>query len=170
MPADHNEHTHDENVAKLGKLIKGIKFAMMVTVDTDGSLRGRPMATQETEFDGVLWFATYQSSHKTVEVEREHHINLSYADPSANTYVSVSGTATLLKDPAKAKELWNPGMKAYFPKGPDDPDLMLMKVLPDKAEYWDAPSAKVVVLAGFIKSVLTGKRPNSGEHEKIDMK
>ena len=143
---------------------------MLTTVHEDGSLHSRPMATQEPEFDGELWFFTGASSPKVGEVERDHRVNVSYAAPDDNTYVSISGTARLVRDKAKMKELWNPFVKAWFPKGLDDPELALLCVEVDKAEYWDAPSSKMVQLDGLVKATLTGKRPEKvGEHEKLDL-
>lgn len=156
---------------QLREKIKGIRIAMLTTIDEDGSLHSRPMATQETESDGDLWFFTAAGSPKVGEIERDQRVNLSYADPDAQRYVSVSGTAQLVRDRAKAKELWNPLLKAWFPKGLDDPELALLHVQVEKAEFWDSPSGKMVQLAGFLKAVATGKRyePDPGEHEKIEL-
>lgn len=161
----------DEKVQKLGSLIKDVKIAMLTTVDADGSLRSRPMATQKTEFDGTLWFFTRESSPKVDEVQQSHEVNASYAAPDSNTYVSVSGSATVVRDMDKAKELWNPILKAWFPKGLEDPDLALLKVDVDKAEFWDSPSSTMVQVAGFVKAIATGKayQPSPGEHEKINL-
>src|SRR3954462_3349049 len=92
-----------ENIEKLASLINGIRIAMLTTTDTDGSLHSRPMATQQSDFDGELWFLTGQSSHKVQEINRDHHVSLCYADPGDNRYVSVSGIARLVKDRKKAE-------------------------------------------------------------------
>ncbi len=157
------------DIEKLRELIKGIRIAMLTTVDQDGSLRSRPMGTQQSELDGDLWFFTSHSSPKVEEIEREHQVNVSYADPGDQRYVSVSGTARVVRDHAKAKELWSPLLRTWFPKGLEDPDLALLKVEVQKAEYWDSPSSTMVYLAGFVKAVVTGKRPDMGEHEKLDL-
>src|SRR2546430_1266447 len=106
-----------ESIQKLANLIKGVRVAMLTTTDTDGSLHSRPMATQEADFNGELWFLTGQSTHKVQEINRDHHVSLSYADPRDNCYVSVSGLARLVKNRKKAEELWNPLYKTWFPKG-----------------------------------------------------
>jgi len=161
----------ENNVQKLGELIKDVKMAMLTTIDRDGTLRSRPMATQKAEFDGTLWFFTRASSPKVEEVEQTHNVNLSYAAPDSNTYVSVTGTASLVRDHAKAKELWNPILKAWFPQGLEDPDLALLHVQIEKAEFWDSPSSTMVQIAGFVKALATGKayQPAPGEHEKITL-
>lgn len=161
----------NESIHKLGELIKDIKMAMLTTADTDGTLRSRPMATQKTEFDGTLWFFTRASAPKVEEVERSHEVNVSYAAPDSNTYVSVSGRAELVRDAGKAKELWNPILKAWFPKGLEDPDLALLKVNVEKAEFWDSPSSAMVQMVGFVKALATGRtyQASPGEHEKISL-
>jgi general stress protein 26 len=155
--------------AKLMELIDDIKFAMLTTVDRDGSLRSRPMATLDHEPDGSLWFFTSASEPKVDEILNDRHVNLSYAEPKRQCYVSVSGKAKIIRDMRKTKELWNPLHKAWFPKGPDDPDLAILKIEIDKAEYWESPSSKVVQLVGFIKAVVTGTPYSGGEHEKLSV-
>jgi len=160
----------DSDIQKLAKLIKGIRIAMLSTVEQDGTLRSRPMATQQQEFDGQLWFFTGKSSHKVVEIGGDCHVNLSYADPSDNRYVSISGTGRIVTDKQKIEELWNPVLKAWFPRGLEDPDLALLNVTPTQAEYWDSPGSGVVHAIGFVKAVLTGQRANPGDHAKLSLK
>lgn len=162
---------HDP-LKKLHCLIKDINFAMMTTVASDGQLRSRPMATrlEDEPFDGTLWFFTHDKDAKVHEILESTHVNLSYANPDKNDYVSVSGKATLVKDKAKAKELWNPLYKAWFPEGLDDPRLALIRVDVAQAEYWDSPNSKMVQLAGFVKALVTGRPAEGGENEKINLK
>lgn len=164
-----NTTDRSESVKKLRELIKDIRFAMLTTCEEDGTLRSRPMATQDIEDDGDLWFFTYGSAHKVDEIQQNQHVNVSYSDPNNQKYVSASGNAELVRDREKIEELWNPLYKAWFPQGLDEPDLALLKVSVDQAEYWDSPSSKVVRLVGFAKAVLTGKPiSNPGDNEKIE--
>lgn len=158
-------------VAKLGEMIKNIKVAMLTTRKSDGSLHSCPMMTQGKQFDRILWFFTAAHSTKGCEIAEDQEVNLSYADPGANRYVSVSGRATLVRDRGKAQELWTPAVKAWFPKGLEDPELALLQVSVERAEYWDAPSSSAVTLFQLAKSLLTG-RPYQGEgteHERIEL-
>jgi general stress protein 26 len=163
-------HTdRDLAIQKLGELIRDIEVAMLTTVDRDGSLRGRPMATQTTDFDGELWFFTQASSPKVGEVQREEQVNVAFAEPEKQHYVSLSGRARIVRDRKKAEELWSPVLKAWFPKGLDDPDLALLRVMVDKAEYWDAPSSTMVHLIGMAKALATGEPYRPGVNEKVDL-
>ena len=159
----------NENLDKLIEKIKDIDIAMMTTADEDGSLRSRPMRNMQVKQDGAIWFFTGYESAKSHELKQDSHVNLSYADPSNNLYVSVSGRATLSKDKAKIDELWNPAMKAWFPEGKDDPNVGLIKVTIDKAEYWDSPNSAVVHLYGVVKAAITGQPADPGENKKINL-
>jgi general stress protein 26 len=158
-----------EQIEKLGELMKDIRFAMMTTVEPDGTLRSRPMATQQVEFDGDLWLFTQASAPKVDEVARDERVNLSYSAPDENRWVSISGTAEVVQDRAKAEELWQPLLKAWFPKGLDDPEVALLKVTVEQAEYWDTSSSKMVQLAGFVKAIATGKEYEPGDNEKLSL-
>jgi general stress protein 26 len=116
-----------------------------------------------------LWFFTSDKTHKVEEIERDNRVNASYAEPKDNVYVSVSGTAAIVKDKAKMEELWNPILKAWFPKGLDDPNICLLKVDVEQAEYWDSPSSTLVQIVGFVKALVTGQRADGGENEKINL-
>ena len=162
--------TREQAINKLNQLIKGIRVAMLTTVDEDGELHSRPMATQKAETrDGVLWFFTSANSQKVEELQHDHHVNLGYASPDDNRYVSVSGAARLMRDRQKIEELWSPVLKAWFPQGVDTPDIALLRVEVHSAEYWDSPSSTMVKLAGFTKAVLHGERYEPGENERIDL-
>jgi general stress protein 26 len=165
-----NLENKSEHVKKLRELIEKIQFSMFTTVDEKGQLRSRPMATQKMDENGDLWFFTSVNSAKVEEVQVTHQVNLVYSS-GENNFVSVSGEAQLVRDKNKAKELWTPILKAWFPDGLESPDLGLIRVKPLSAEYWDIVSNKVVQLFGLAKAVLTGK-PHEGEgteHHKVDI-
>ena len=162
------EDKRQESIKKLGALIKDVRIAMLTTIDW-GVLRSRPMATQETEFDGTLWFMTSSDTHKKDEIEKDPRVNVSYAAPSSNTYVSVSGTTQIVNDRKKIEELWSPLYKAWFPKGLDDPTICLLKVTVEQAEYWDSTSSTLVQIAGFLKAIVTGERADGGDHGKVNL-
>ena len=95
--------------------------------------------------------------------------NQSRQNPDDQRYVSVSGNAFLVRDKAKAKELWNEALRTWFPQGLDDPDLALLRVTVDKAEYWDSPSSAMVHAFGYVKALVTGAPPSPGDNRKINV-
>jgi len=164
-----SQNEKDESFETLRELIKDVRFAMFTTRDTDDKLHSRPMTTQQTEvFDGELWFMTYNDSTVTSQVKGNADVLITYSEPDAHSYVSVNGRADVRQDPAKVKELWKAPLKAWFPDGPDDPKIALIRVVVASAEYWDSPSAPVQALH-FLKAIATGKEMDLGDHGKLKL-
>lgn len=163
--------THTESFARLNELISDIQVAMLTTRTEDGVLRSRPMATQQIDLiDGVIWFFSSSESPKTDEILHQKQVNLAYAAVDKQRYVSVSGEAHVVRDKTKAKELWKPAAKIWFPEGVDDPSLILLRVDVTSAEYWDSPSSKMVQFYGMAKLALTGKPGKAlGENVRVDI-
>ncbi|MBV9175091.1 MAG: pyridoxamine 5'-phosphate oxidase family protein [Chloroflexi bacterium] len=161
------EVTNTESLRKLRELTSGIHTVMLTTVDQDGTLRSRPMGTQELDPDGCLWFFTETAADKVADVQQEQQVNVAYSHPS-DRWISVSGTATLVHDAAKQRALWNPFVQAWFPGGPDDPSVALLRVQVTGAEYWEAPGGKVVQLFKIVRSAITHQPPTDiGKSERL---
>ncbi len=161
--------TRDEQIKKLNDLIKDVRIAMMTTIEPDGSLRARPMATQESEFDDTLWFFTGEHDPKVDEVQKDHRVNITYSSKDGNVWVSISGMAEVVRDRQKIDDLWKPFLKAWFPNGKDDPELALLKVEAEQAEYWDSSSSAVVHAVGLVKALTTGETYRPGDNEKLQL-
>ena len=161
----------DENLDKLRELVKDIDFCMLTTVDEGGDLHSRPMSSNgDIDPNGDIWFFTNASSHKVSEIVKLPKVNISFADPDDQRYVSVSGTAQLVRDQNKIEELWKPEFKIWFPKGKDDPEIALLRINLEKAEYWDSPSSTIGYALSFVSSLVTGKQPDMGENEKVELR
>ena len=159
--------SHEDQIKKLRKIVGDIKYGMLSTIESNGSLRSRPMAARQIEEDGSIYFFVYGHSPKCNEITQNHHVNLSFAEPKEQQYVSLSGMGWVVQDETKMKELWDSSFRAWFPKGLDEPDIALLKITIDKAEYWDYPTGAVVRIIDFAKGLATGKPSFSGSHEKI---
>ncbi len=160
------DKSQTEATQKMWEMMKSISFAMLTTEDDD-NLRARPMVAAQDGFDGTLWFFTRASSHKVNEVQQDQRVGVTYADPSKQDYVSLSGHARLVRDKAAIDAHWGESMRTWFPKGKDDPDIALLKVEITMAEYWDAPNSTMVHAYGYLKAVVTGEPPHPGGNEKV---
>lgn len=153
---------------KLGELIKDIQIAMVTTVEPDGTLHTRPLASLAYENDGQLWFFTGIDSAKVDEVMHDVRASVAFSNTGKDAYVAVSGTADVVNDRQRIRELWTPFAKPWFPAGPDDPNLALLRVHAERAEYWTSPG-KTAYLFGVAKAAITGKRTRMGENHKLTM-
>jgi general stress protein 26 len=145
--------------AQLWDLIKDTRFAMFTTHHPNGHLHSRPMTTQNTavDEDDSLWFFMPRGGEPVADIAVDPTVNVAYADPDKEHYVSVSGTAQVVDDAARKQRLWNRGNEAWFPAGPDDPDLALVRVRITHAEYWDDKESRIVQLWEMAKAAVTGK-------------
>ena len=146
---------------KVADLARGIKVGMLTTIDAGGELVARPMAQQEVEFDGDLWFFAERDSRKVQQIAANPHVGVTLSDTS--TWISIDGTAEVVQDAAKAKELWNAGVAAWLPQGPDDATVVLIKVTGHTAEYFDTPGSKAATALSFLKAKATGQRLEAGD-------
>lgn len=155
-----------EGVTKVAELIKGFRFAMLTSRSAEAKLVSRPFTVQDVEFDGDLWFIVARDSHEIAEITADPVVNVSFA--SSDTWVSLSGLAEQVDDNAKLKELWNPAVEAWFPDGPEDPNITLLKFVSDSAEYWDTPGGRVATIFSLVKSKVTGT-PLEGDNGKVEL-
>ena len=163
------DHRRDaEARAKVMDIARKARTAMMCTYDASGMAHGRPMAAVEFEDDG-LWSFTQADSRKLDEIARDPRVTLTYADQSRNDWLSIQGRATVTRDKGKAKELWSEPLRAWFPDGPEDDKVALIRVEADSAEYWDSPSGVLVYAYGYLKAVVTGEPPAPGDVAHVDM-
>lgn len=162
-------HRDHEGAKKLFDLIKDIKVAMMTTSDPDGKLYSRPMWSGAADEVGDLWFFTREHSPKTDEIAKDREVNLAYSDPSSQNYVSIAGTAEIVTDPAVIADKWHADLTTWFPKGKDDPEIALIRVHPERGEYWDSPNATMLHLYGTVKAALTGESPKT-ETKKVELR
>lgn len=152
-------HQGGDDMRMLAELIKGFRVAMLTTVQADGKPVSRPMATVDAEFDGELWFFTSLHSTKVDEIQHHDRVNVCYVDVDTNRYVCVTGTAQLVRDEQKARELWHPAFRACFPNGLKDQELALLKISVEHAEYWDSPTGTPLHLAEFNRSRTAAPAP-----------
>jgi general stress protein 26 len=162
-----------ETRSRLAELIKDIRFAMFTSRHGDGRLHSCPMTTQIALDDDErsLWFFVSRRGETAADVARDAAVNVSYADPAQDRYVSVSGNAMLIEDKARKNEHWSTLVEAWFPGGIDDPDLALIRVDIVQAEFWDVGTSKAVQVLKLAKAAVTGNRPvDMGEHREVRMR
>ena len=159
--------THSQStpaLTQLCDLVEHMSVAMLTTSNDQDQLISRPMAPLEMDAEGAIWFFTDLRSSK---VEQLRKLNLTFSDMDKSTYVSICGRGEIHADQARIDELWTAFSRPWFPDGRTSNDLVLLKVVPDAAEYWDAPNSKMVRLFAVAASVIAGKPIGMGEHNML---
>ncbi|MBB3156342.1 general stress protein 26 [Microbacterium proteolyticum] len=152
---------------KLNELLKKFRFAMVTTRAEDGALHAHPLTVQETESDGDLWFIVGTHASAVAHVRRDPKVGLAFSSDS--TWLSLAGEAEVVDDLAKLKELWSTSVEAWFPDGPESPDVTLLRVNTLSGEYWGSAGGRIATAIALVTSKVTGERPQGGENEKFDL-
>lgn len=167
MLKENTAHSDPGEFSKVGQLIRDIRVALLTTMDHDGSFHTRPVQTLQVEADQALWFFTDWNSAKVDELHHDVRVSLGYADPNKNVYCAVSGRGRLFRDLQKAKQLRSMEQRAYYPDGPEDDRLALLRVQIDRAEYWLAPGHLSYIVAAVTAAITGTPAGVIGENEKL---
>ena len=158
-----------EEMGKLDELINSFETAMLVTQSLHGDLRARPMAIAEYGGTGTLYFVTRAEDEKLEEILQSPEVAVTMQRDGC--HLSISGTARILVDKALVEELWSSSMRLWFPKGVNDPEMTVIMVDPDWAEYWDRTGVRrMEFLWEAGKALLRGEKAQDDElggHTKV---
>ena len=163
-----SETSREEAIKVMAGIVKDVKFAMLTTTTAEGHLHARPMTTQEKEYDGDLWFIGAKDTEAVADMKARPQVNVSFSDPGKGTYLSVNGTAELVEDKTKLDELWSDFYKAYFPQGKEDPNIQLIKINAQGAEFWEG-DGKVKSLFQMAKGLIKGEQPDLGKNDTVKL-
>ena len=163
------EITGTEARDRVKALVEDIDITMLTTVDAAGRLVSRPMSTREMDEAGDIWFFTSDETKKAEEVEADRDVNLAYCDAKGMRYVSVAGTASIVHDKGKMAELYSPSLDVWFEDGLETPGIVLLKVTPKVAEFWEPSKGKIAMAAGMLKALVSKDTPDDDimNHGKI---
>jgi general stress protein 26 len=159
----------DKDTDRVWDIIEELDICMLTTV-AGGSLRARPMSSHPDRESGIVYFLTDASQGaKDDELAQDPRACLAYSEPKDNTYLSVSGRADVVRDVAKIKALWDKDAEAFWPNGPEDPRIRLLRFQPEQAEFWDGPSSTMVTGLKMLAANVTGNQPDMGDNKKVSM-
>jgi len=163
-----SDKTTNEAIDRVWEMMADMRICMLVTREGE-TLRGRPMDAHPSREEGCVWFLSDRRGHKDDELQHDPQSALTFAHPGKNDYLSVSGQAEVSNDRAKIDELWSDMNKAFWPKGKTDPNICVVRFLPESAEYWDGPSSSIGVAFKMMAARLTGSPTDLGENRKVPL-
>jgi general stress protein 26 len=151
--------------ARVWEIVENVGVGMLTTRFA-GGLRARPIEPRCERDAGVIWILTDARSGKDDEIEADSEVCLIVIDGDAKAYLSITGRARVLDDHAKATGIWRRTDNIWW-QGPDDPNVRVIRLDPERAELWDGPADVVLATFELAKARLTGNKPNLGENRKV---
>jgi general stress protein 26 len=161
---------NQNDTEKLTSLLGEFETTMFVTRDEDGTLHSRPMSLIRPDGSDDLWFITSLQAALVDEIKRDPRVNLSFQ--SKRAHLAIEGRAQLVHDRARIQQLWSKPLELWFPEGPNDPNVVAVRVNPENAEFWDERGLNGVRFAlRSIKALVTGERVEHApeEHGRVKM-
>lgn len=157
----------NEDIHKVIDIIGHHRICMMTAVGADNVLQSWPMTVMKVEDDGELWFFSSIGSGPVEEVGTESQVNLSFT--GKNDWLSVHGFAAIITSEPKAREMWSEAAAAFYPDGPESKNLVLIRVRPEGAQYWESPGGAISTVFQWAKARLTGEEIDVGESRTLDL-
>ena len=153
---------------EINKIVKDIRFVMVTFTTEEGHLHSVPMTTQNTDFNGIVWFIGSKKSELVKNIQNHPQVNLGYSNISNNDYLSVNGIAEAVSDPQVLDQLWSSAYEAFFEQGKADPDIQLIRVICNGAQYWKG-AGKLVTLFKLAKASISGETEQLGTSHTIKL-
>jgi len=160
--------TQSDRIEDLFEIINDLEIGMLVS-ENGNELRSRPMKAFVDQKALNIWFLTKTASAKVQEITKDQDVNISFACPKTQNYVSVSGRANLSRDQAKIDEMWSDKMSVWFNCDKTDPTVSAICVTPSLAEYWDGESNTIKRTWEILKAKATDTKPDLGDNEKVHL-
>lgn len=152
---------------RIWALMADQSVCMMTTTATDGELRARPMQAILERGRKEIWFYTRLSDGKCEEIGDDDRVCLCFSNRKSNDYVSISGTAEATQDREMIRKHWSPFVDAWFPDGPDGPDVGMIRVTVTEGEYWDGESSSLLAALKMLTASARDDDPDLGENRKV---
>lgn len=153
---------NSEAIEKMTVLVHDIRTCMMCTHLNGIPFDTRPMSTAEVDENGYIWFFNQIDSAKTDAILEDPRMQLLYSHPGKSQYISIYGTAIIIKDRKKTENLWNVFAAGWFQEGKDDPELTLIRFQPEISHYWETKNGKMMYMLRMMFSAITNKTKNNG--------
>jgi general stress protein 26 len=157
----------NDALRRLAEKLGGQRIAMLTLREPGGELTSRPLTPLELDDQGRFWFFTSRRT-MTPLIGEGACVNLAFSDEPHATWVSIVAEASLVDDAGLRRALWSPSARPWFPGGAEDPDLVLLRVTPLRADVWDNPHSSVVRLAAMAASVIAARPIGLGDRESIE--
>jgi len=145
-------------IEKMKELVDKAETCFFCTAATSNDSTGtRPMSVQEVDDQGNLWFLSADDSHKNQDLDRDPSVKLYFQGSAHSDFLTLSGRASISRDKAKIKQLWEPIVKTWFTEGQDDPRITVIKVTPADGYYWDTKHGAAIAGAKMLVGAAIGK-------------
>lgn len=165
---NHADLIGSDAVKQIKEVVKRAHSCFFCTALASGASSGaRPMSVQQVDDHGNLWFLSADDSHKNAELEANPSVRLYFQGSPHSDFMLLDGRATISRDKAKIKELWQFVIKTWFTEGVDDPRITVIKVTPQGGYYWDTKHGNAIAGVKMMVGAALGKTMDDSIEGKL---
>lgn len=152
-----------ELTAKLWKAIRSDRTVMLGLSGIDEG-HSKPMTAipDGDEDDGPFWFFTAKDVDLVKALGPGKPAIAHFASKGHELFATIHGELIRSNDREAINRLWNPFIAAWFKDGKDDPQLQLLRFVPDRAQIWLNDNS---LFAGV--KMMLGKDPKKAYRDKV---
>ena len=155
---------------RLRDVIKKTQTCFFCTAGGQGPSDGtRPMNVREVDDRGHLWFLSASDSHKNLELDADTSVSLFFQGSEHSDFLHLKGRASVSRDRARIKELWQPVLRTWFTGGVDDPRITVIEVTPEEGYYWDNKHGNTIAGVKMLIGAATGKTLDDSIEGRISL-
>ena len=121
------------------KAITSVRYCWLVTEAKSTGVHARPMGCVlpfPHENNWTVRFVTNGRSRKAADIRRVAKVGLVFQQNADDAFVVLTGTATLLEQPSRVRQLWRQAYDAYFPTEADRANAAFAEVSVERMELW----------------------------------
>jgi general stress protein 26 len=155
-------------IQRIKDVVDKAKTCFFRTGASSGESEGvRPMNVREVDDAGRFWFLMAADSHTVQELKRQSNVDLFFQGSAHSDFLHLVGTASVSRDPARIKQLWEPIFKTWFTEGENDPRITVVQVTPTRGYYWDNKHGNMVAGVKMVIGAATGQTLDDSIEGKI---
>jgi general stress protein 26 len=152
---------------KIREIAKAARICLFGTSPGKHPLDVVPMAVQEVDDAGNVFFLSGRSSHKNQHIAADPRVQLFFANVGDSDYMSLEGVATISDQKVDREKYWTPIAKTWFQGGVDDPEVTVIRVQPNQGYYWDTVHGKTVSMLKTVAGAISGKTMDDSVEGKV---
>ena len=134
--------------------IDKVPLCFAITVAENGEANARVVQTGKLRDDWSVGFMTERYCRKVLEIERTGRLTLAYQYDPEKSYVTLIGRPVIIDDVALKRSVWNPNADRWHPGGPDDPNVVIVRLITERIEIWSSGRDVMPEPKGFSAAVL----------------
>ena len=141
-----------------------VTWCFVVTSNPTGAPNARIVRPGPLRDDWSIGFMTERACRKVVEIVRAGRFTMAFQFDPELAYVTLQGQPQIVEDVAVKRAVWSPESQRFHPGGPEDPNVVIVRLRVDRIELYNAQRGVQPVPIGLCSMVLERSADGWSQH------